>query len=61
MEDISALCRRVMVLGHGSKLFDGALEDLYARYRNAVPVQELTVKYPNIDHVIAAMYQELGL
>ena len=61
MEDIAALCRRVMVLGHGSKLFDGALEDLYARYRNALPVQELTVQYPNIDHVIAAMYQELGL
>ena len=61
MEDIAALCPRVMVLGHGSKLFDGALEDLYARYRNALPVQELTVQYPNIDHVIAAMYQELGL
>ena len=32
MEDISALCRRVMVLGHGKKLFDGALPDLLARY-----------------------------
>ena len=32
MEDISALCRRVLVLGHGKKLFDGALPDLLAMY-----------------------------
>ena len=32
MEDIAALCSRVMVLGHGKKLFDGALNDLLARY-----------------------------
>ena len=32
MEDIVALCPRVMVLGHGRKLFDGALNDLLARY-----------------------------
>ena len=32
MEDIAALCSRVMVLGHGQKLFDGALNDLLARY-----------------------------
>ena len=32
MEDIVALCPRVMVLGHGRKLFDGALQDLLGRY-----------------------------
>ena len=32
MEDIAALCPRVMVLGHGQKLFDGALSQLLARY-----------------------------
>lgn len=32
MEDISALCRRVLVLGHGKKLYDGALPELLARY-----------------------------
>lgn len=32
MEDIAALCPRVMVLGHGHKLFDGALEDLLSQY-----------------------------
>lgn len=32
MEDISALCQRVLVLGHGKKLFDGDLNNLLARY-----------------------------
>lgn len=32
MEDIAALCPRVLVLGRGSKLFDGALPDLLSRY-----------------------------
>ena len=32
MEDIAALCNRVMVLGHGKKLFDGQLPELLSRY-----------------------------
>jgi len=32
MEDISALCQRVMVLGHGKLLFDGGLQTLLTRY-----------------------------
>ena len=32
MEDIAALCSRVMVLGHGSKLYDGSLSDLLRRF-----------------------------
>jgi len=32
MEDIAALCPRVMVLGHGQKLYDGALPDLLSKY-----------------------------
>lgn len=32
MEDIAALCPRVMVLGHGKKLYDGTLGSLLARY-----------------------------
>lgn len=32
MEDIAALCPRVMVLGHGKKLYDGALGALLSRY-----------------------------
>ena len=32
MEDIAALCSRVMVLGHGEKLFDGDFSSLLRRY-----------------------------
>ena len=42
MEDIVALCPRVMVLGHGRKLFDGALPDLLGRYDT---VRSVVVRY----------------
>ncbi|MBQ9299707.1 MAG: ATP-binding cassette domain-containing protein [Clostridia bacterium] len=42
MEDIAALCSRVMVLGHGQKLFDGALNNLLARYDTS---REVNVRY----------------
>ena len=32
MEDIAELCSRVMVLGHGQKLFDGNLKDLLEKF-----------------------------
>ena len=111
MEDIAALCQRVMVLGHGKKLFDGDLTELLHRYdktrtvtvrydRSTVSpklpdglrlekegetlkityetgrteiaqllpilqaagnIREMTVQPQNIDHLIAAMYQEMDL
>ena len=42
MEDITSLCSRVMVLGHGQKLYDGRLEPLLARYNTQ---RILTVEY----------------
>ncbi len=42
MEDIVALCPRVMVLGHGRKLFDGALSELLGRYDT---VRSVNVRY----------------
>ena len=42
MEDIAALCPRVMVLGHGKKLFDGKLPDLLSRYEKT---RQVTVRY----------------
>ncbi len=42
MEDIEALCSRVMVLGHGQKLFDGKLQDLLERYDT---VRNVKIKY----------------
>ena len=44
MEDISALCNRVVVIGKGRKLYDGALQDLLAGYDR--------------EHVITVRYQE---
>ena len=46
MEDIVALCSRVMVLGHGRKLFDGTLHDLLGRYDT---VRTVTVRYEEAD------------
>ncbi len=42
MEDIAALCSRVMVLGHGQKLFDGKLPDLLERFDT---VRTVSVRY----------------
>ena len=42
MEDIASLCSRVMVLGHGKKLYDGTLEGLLSRYDTE---RTVTVRY----------------
>ncbi|MBQ7678238.1 MAG: ATP-binding cassette domain-containing protein [Butyrivibrio sp.] len=42
MEDIAALCSRVLVLGHGRKLFDGELPELLHRYDTE---RTITVSY----------------
>ncbi len=42
MEDIAALCSRVMVLGHGQKLFDGKLPELLRRFDT---VRTVEVRY----------------
>lgn len=46
MEDIVALCPRVMVLGHGRKLFDGTLASLLGRYDT---VRTVSVRYEETD------------
>ena len=46
MEDIAALCSRVMVLGHGQKLFDGKLPDLLERFDT---IRTVSVKYDGTD------------
>ena len=42
MDDIEALCSRVMVLGHGQKLFDGRLPELLQRFDT---VRTVDVRY----------------
>jgi ABC-2 type transport system ATP-binding protein len=49
MEDIAPLCSRVMVLGHGSKLFDGRLPELLEKYDT---VRTVTVKFSSEDTIL---------
>lgn len=53
MDDIEALCSRVLVIGHGTILSDGTLETLKDRY-SAGDRQD-------INETIAAMYREMAL
>ena len=53
MDDIEALCSRVLVIGHGTILFDGTLESLKARYSAG--------DSRDINETIAAMYREMAL
>jgi len=49
MEDIAALCSRVMVIGRGAKLYDGSLPDLLARYDTE---HILRVRFDTLDREI---------
>ncbi|UQZ36219.1 ABC transporter [Paenibacillus sp. PK3_47] len=55
MDDIEALCERVMVIGRGQLLYDGELAGLQAKY-----APEVVMKV-NTDAMIAAMYNDLSL
>ncbi|ASA19738.1 ABC transporter [Paenibacillus donghaensis] len=55
MDDIEALCERVMVIGHGQLLYDGRLDGLQEKY-----APEVIMKV-NTDAMIAAMYNDLSL
>ena len=57
MEDIAALCPRVMVLGHGRKLFDGELSTLLARYDTS---RTVTVRFGE-GNVQPALPEELSV
>ena len=57
MEDIVALCSRVMVLGHGSKLYDGSLSSLLTRYDRTRTVEiryESDKTVPSVPGLIAS-------
>lgn len=51
MEDIAALCSRVMVLGHGQKLYDGELRALIEKYDTS---RTVTVRFED-SNVIPAL------
>ena len=53
MDDIEALCQRVMVIGHGKLLHDGGMGIIKERYA--------AHEGQDIDEIIAAMYGEMAL
>jgi len=55
MDDIEALCERVMVIGRGKLLYDGSLSGLQQQY-----APEVIMKV-NTDEMIASMYSRLSL
>jgi ABC-2 type transport system ATP-binding protein len=55
MDDIEALCERVMVIGHGRLLYDGQFSGLQDKYATEV------VMRVNTDEMIAAMYNDFSL
>lgn len=54
-DDIEALCRRVMVIGHGKILYDGEYAALAEKYPTKIEMK------PQADEMISAMYREMGL
>ena len=53
MDDIKALCPRVMVIGKGKLLYDGRMENLEVKYAE--------YEGQDVDEVIAAMYGEMSI
>ena len=48
MEDMLALCSRVMVLGHGKLLYDGALDSLLKKYDTVHTLRVVFEEIPNM-------------
>ena len=48
MEDMLALCNRVMVLGHGKLLYDGALDALLRKYDTVHTLRVIFEEAPNM-------------
>jgi ABC-2 type transport system ATP-binding protein len=57
MEDIAALCSRVMVLGHGQKLYDGDLPALLEKYDTS---RTVTVRFEDPE-TMPALPEEASL
>ena len=55
MEDIRLLCKRCVVINHGSKVYDGSTEELFTRYRSDIQGKE-----EDIGAVVERIYKECG-
>ncbi|MCW5940647.1 MAG: ATP-binding cassette domain-containing protein [Fimbriimonadaceae bacterium] len=52
MQDVEELCKRVLVIDHGAKVFDGQLDDLSARFQRTKRLR-LTFSEPVSDQTLA--------
>jgi len=57
LEDVEALCRRIVVIDHGRVLYDGALADLMARY---APYRDLVVTLATPSDVTVPGVRQVG-
>ncbi len=58
MEDMLALCSRVMVLGHGKLLYDGALDALLKQYDTVHTLRVVFEEAPNLNSLPASVTRE---
>ncbi|MBQ8202515.1 MAG: ATP-binding cassette domain-containing protein [Clostridia bacterium] len=58
MEDMLALCSRVMVLGHGKLLYDGGLDALLQRYDTVHTLRVMFEKTPDLSAVPASVTRD---
>ncbi|MDE7310756.1 MAG: ATP-binding cassette domain-containing protein [Eubacterium sp.] len=67
MEDIKALCKRTVVINHGSKIYDGLTEELFERYQKNKkilitfhePVENIALKTKNATIVENHSYKKV--
>lgn len=67
MEDIKALCKRTVVINHGSKIYDGTTDELFDRYQKnkkvivtfEEPAGEIELRTQNVSLVEDAPYKKV--
>ena len=67
MEDIKMLCKRTVVINHGTKLYDGATDELFDRYQKNkrvivtfdTPIKEIPIKTSETCLVENSLYKNI--
>lgn len=67
MEDIKMLCKRTVVINHGTKLYDGATDELFDRYQKNkkvtvtfdAPVKDISIKTDETHLIENSLYKHV--
>lgn len=67
MEDIKTLCKRSIVVNHGTKIYDGKTEDLFEKYQVSKkititfnnPMKELHLDIPSIEYIEDSPFKKI--